>query len=75
VTPPPSFRPRVSINGEDRPLAGARVVDLLQALGIDPTRRGVAVAINGTVAPRSAWTDALLRGGEDIEIVRPLQGG
>jgi len=67
--------PMIRINGEDHPLAGERVVDLLQALGIDPARRGVAVAINGTVAPRAAWTDALLRGGEVVEIVRPLQGG
>jgi sulfur carrier protein len=67
--------PTIRINGETLPLAGARVVDLLQALGIDPARRGIAVAIDGTVAPRAAWTEALLRGGEEIEIVRPLQGG
>jgi sulfur carrier protein len=67
--------PTIRINGTDRPLAGPRVVDLLQALGIDPARRGVAVAIDGTVAPRTCWTEALLAGGEEIEIVRPLQGG
>jgi sulfur carrier protein len=67
--------PKIRINGEERPLAGARVVDVLQALGIDPQRRGVAVAINGTVTPRATWTAALLSGGEDVEIVRPLQGG
>jgi sulfur carrier protein len=65
----------VRVNGEARALPGARVLDLLQALGIDPARRGVAVAIDGTVAPRAAWSEPLLRGGEDIEIVRPLQGG
>jgi sulfur carrier protein len=65
----------VRVNGEDRPLAGARVVDVLKALGIDPQRRGIAVAINGTVAPRATWTAALLNGGEDVEIVRPLSGG
>lgn len=67
--------PTIRLNGEDKPLAGARVVDVLQGLGIDPQRRGIAVAINGTVAPRATWTAALLRGGEDVEIVRPLQGG
>jgi sulfur carrier protein len=65
----------VRINGETQPLAGPRVLDVLQALGIDPARRGVAVAIDGTVAPRTQWNDARLRGGEEIEIVRPLQGG
>lgn len=67
--------PTIRLNGEQKPLAGARVVDVLQALGIDPQRRGIAVAINGTVAPRASWTAALLHGGEDVEIVRPLQGG
>ena len=65
----------VTVNGEPRALPGARVLDLLLALGIDPARRGVAVAIDGTVAPRAAWAEAVLRGGEAIEIVRPLQGG
>ena len=65
----------VRINGETQPLAGPRVLDVLQALGIDPARRGVAVAIDGTVAPRTQWSDARLHGGEEIEIVRPLQGG
>ncbi len=67
--------PKIRLNGEDKALAGARVVDVLQAIGIDPRGRGIAVAINGTVAPRATWTAALLRGGEDVEIVRPLQGG
>jgi sulfur carrier protein len=75
MTPPPSSRPRIALNGEDRPLAGACVLDVLQSLGIDPARRGVAVAINGMVAPRAAWADALLSGGETVEIIRPLQGG
>jgi len=65
----------IRVNGADQPLPGARVVDLMQALGIDPGRRGVAVAINGTVTPRARWTETLLAGGEEIEIVRPLQGG
>jgi sulfur carrier protein len=65
----------IRINGTEQPLAGPCVVDLLQALGIDPMRRGIAVAIDGTIAPRASWRDALLAGGETVEIVRPLQGG
>ena len=51
------------------------MIDLLRALGVDPARRGVAVAVNGTVVPRTRWSDAMLTGGEDVEIVRPLSGG
>lgn len=65
----------IRVNGEDRPLPGARLIDLLHALGVDPARRGVAVAVNGAVVPRARWTAATLTGGEDIEIVRPLAGG
>ncbi|MBI3514635.1 MAG: sulfur carrier protein ThiS [Proteobacteria bacterium] len=65
----------VRVNGEDQAFAGACVIDLLHALGVDPTRRGVAVAVNGTVVPRARWTDAVVAGGDNIEIVRPLSGG
>ncbi len=65
----------IKVNGADQAFAGAHVIDLLQMLGIDPARRGVAVAINGTVVPRARWTDARLDGGDDVEIVRPLSGG
>jgi sulfur carrier protein len=65
----------IRVNGEERPLPGARLIDLLAALGVDPGRRGVAVAVNGAVVPRARWTAATLSGGEEIDIVRPLQGG
>jgi sulfur carrier protein len=73
MTAPPTQTIRV--NGEDRPLPGARLIDLLHTLGVDPARRGVAIAVNGAVVPRARWTAATLRGGEEIDIVRPLQGG
>ena len=65
----------IRVNGADQPFDGAHVIDLLHALGVDPARRGVAVAVNGTVVPRAHWTDATLAGGDDVEIVRPLSGG
>jgi sulfur carrier protein len=65
----------IRVNGADQSFEGAHVIDLLRALGVDPARRGVAVAVNGTVVPRARWRDAMLSGGEDVEIVRPLSGG
>ena len=65
----------IRVNGADQAFGGAHVIDLLQALGVDPARRGVAVAVNGTVVPRAQWTAATLAGGDDVEIVRPLSGG
>ena len=65
----------IRVNGADQSFEGAHVIDLLHALGVDPARRGVAVAVNGTVVPRARWGDLPLTGGEDVEIVRPLSGG
>jgi len=62
----------VRVNGEMRPLAGPTLDPIFCApLAIDAARRGIAIAVDGTVVPRARWDSTLLRGGEDIEIVRP----
>lgn len=64
----------VTVNGAVRSLpAGATVADLVSALGIGP--RGVAVAVNAEVVPRSAWTATTVADGDRIEILRAVQGG
>jgi len=65
----------VRVNGETMALPSARLSDLLHTLGVDPARRGVAIAVDGAVVPRARWDAPLLAGGEEIDIVRPLQGG
>ncbi len=66
----------VKVNGEDRILpAGCTVRRLLEVLEIDPSRPGIAVAVDGRVVARSAWQDSELAEGSCVEIVRPLQGG
>lgn len=66
----------VKVNGEDRILPeGCTVQQLLEELKIDPSRPGMAVAVDGRVVARSAWQDSELVEGSCIEIVRPLQGG
>jgi sulfur carrier protein len=66
----------VKVNGEGRILPqGCTVRRLLEALGIDPSRPGIAVAVDGRVVARSAWQERELAEGSCVEIVRPLQGG
>jgi len=43
----------ITVNGEPRAVAGT-VDDVLDALGIE-VRRGMAVAVDAEVVPRSAW--------------------
>ena len=39
------------------------------------TPKGVAVALNGEVVPRSTWADTSVRDGDQIEIVTAAAGG
>ncbi len=65
----------ICINGEDRQLAAATVIELLRAEGVDPRRRGVAVAVNGQVVRRGDWPNTPLSAGDAVEIVKPFAGG
>lgn len=62
------------VNGEPQAPV-ANVLALLDARGIAPDEKGVAVAVNGAVVPRAAWDDTALAAGDEIEIVRPFKGG
>ena len=66
---------RLRINGVEAEVAAATIADLLALRGIDPTARFLAVAVNGAVVRRAEWPQAGLAPGDDVEIVRPLQGG
>jgi len=66
---------RLRINGEEAELAVATIAELLVERGIDPTARFLAVAVNGAVVRRAEWPEAALSPGDNVEIVRPLQGG
>jgi thiazole synthase len=65
---------RVFLNGEYRELADEATVDTVVA-ELDSSGRGVAVAIDGQVVPRGEWADTPLRDGQEIEVVRAVQGG
>jgi sulfur carrier protein len=67
--------PEIRVNGRDVSLNAATIAGLLVEQAIDIDRRGIAVALNGSVIPRSAWGETALRPGDTIEIVRAMQGG
>jgi sulfur carrier protein len=66
---------RICVNGHDMPLGATTVADFLAQQAVDVGPRGIAVALNGSVVPRSAWRDTALKPGDNIEIVRAMQGG
>jgi sulfur carrier protein len=66
---------RLKVNGVGEEVTAETLVELLAARGIDPSARFLAVAINGAVVRRSEWRSTALSPGDEIEIVRPIQGG
>lgn len=65
----------ILVNGAARPLTAATVAELLREDAIDPAARGIAVALNGRVAPRQSWAQTTLAAGDEVEIVKPFKGG
>ena len=64
----------IRVNGRDEEFTAATVAELLRRRGIDGSR-GVAVAVNGVVAPSRSWVSHVLAAGDEVEIVRPFGGG
>ena len=67
--------PQIRVNGETEPLFVATLEALLADKAVDTGQRGIAVAVNGAVVPRSAWPATPLHPGDAVEIVRARQGG
>jgi sulfur carrier protein len=66
----------IELNGERVELGqAASVADAVDAAGAAGERRGVAVAVDGEVVPRSAWGRTALAEGQRVEVVAAIQGG
>ncbi|WDZ85322.1 sulfur carrier protein ThiS [Micromonospora cathayae] len=64
----------LTVNGVGRSLpGGATVADLVHL--VTGERRGVAVAVNGEVVPRTGWSATELRAGDRVEVLTAAQGG
>lgn len=67
VEPEMSLRQLMSeVSGRELDASGAPV---------DGRRLGIAVAVNSEVVPRSRWTGTELDNGDEVEIVKAVQGG
>jgi thiazole synthase len=66
---------KIELNGQQREMpGGAMLADAVEAAGVDRAR-GVAVALDGEVAPRSAWASTALFEGSKVEVLAAIQGG
>jgi thiazole synthase len=66
----------VELNGRQVDLPeGATVAAAVHASGADAESRGVAVAVDGEVVPRSEWDGTTLSAGQSVEVLAAIQGG
>jgi thiazole synthase len=69
---------RIELNGKDVELpAGASLGDAVREAGAAPEEspRGVAVALDGEVVPRTEWASTALAEGSRVEVLAAIQGG
>jgi len=67
---------RIELNGEALELPEDATLDAaVRASGAGEGGRGVAVALDGEVVPRSEWERTPLRDGQAVEVLAAIQGG
>ena len=66
---------RIELNGRAvEIMREATVADAVAASGAE-ARRGIAVAVEGEVVPRSEWDTTQLHEGQQVEVLHAVQGG
>jgi sulfur carrier protein len=67
----------ITVNGDLTEVdTGTSIAGLLAAReNYDPKRRGIAIARNGEVVPRSRWNAQQLAEGDVVELLTATQGG
>jgi sulfur carrier protein len=65
----------ITINGERRELGERATVEAAVRAAGAPDGRGVAVALDGEVVPRGEWATTEVHEGQQVEVLRAVQGG
>ena len=64
------------VNGQSAEIQpGETVASVLDRLGLSLDARGVAVAVDGEVVPRSVWPSFTLDADSHVEVLTAMQGG
>ena len=66
----------ILVNGQSSEVAaGETVAGVLSRMGLAEAARGVAVAVDGEVVPRAAWSSHTLGEHARVEVLTAMQGG
>ena len=66
---------QITLNNEARTTDAATVEELVREVLSEVPEAGTAVAIDGDVVPRSAWSTRKLEAGAQVDILTAVQGG
>lgn len=67
---------QITLNGEARTVKDRLTIrDLLIDIQIDPSQKGIAVAINAQIATERDWASIRLQAGDQVDIIHAVQGG
>lgn len=64
---------RLKLNGESEEVEATTIAELMDELKAPPT--GIAIALNGSVVLRARHSSTPLADGDEVEIIRAVQGG
>jgi len=63
----------VNVNGEQMNTQAMTIAELAQQMGLPD--KGVAVAVNMQMVPRSDWNETPLQEGSEIIVIKAASGG
>ena len=65
----------ISLNNQTQEIEAQTVLSELVFLHVGEKQKGIAVAINGQVIPKTSWEQTLVSENDDILIIKATQGG
>ncbi len=65
----------VTVNQQKYHLETACSVAGMLAAVLGETPKGIAVAVNQNIVPRTIWTDHMLKQGDQVMLIKATQGG
>ena len=67
---------KIVLNGKKRHVSNRPTLRaLLTECGLDPSQKGVAVAVNAEIVTREEWASTRVEAGDRIDIIHAVQGG
>ncbi|MCU7548116.1 sulfur carrier protein ThiS [Chitinophagaceae bacterium LB-8] len=65
----------IQLNNQPKKISPHSSVQQLLDEVVGEKQKGIAIAINNTVIPKSAWTQHLIQSNDNILIIKATQGG